>query len=185
MSHNDWMPTLCAIAGEPDIVGKLQKGYNANGKSYKVHLDGFDQSAFLRGTTPKSARNKFLYSDDDGLLVGMRLGPYKMVFAEQRVQGTMQVWAEPFTELRLQKMFNLYMDPFERADITSNTYWDWIMDHVYIAYYAIAEVGEFAESLKTFPPRSIPPSFSPQNLVKDAIKEIQTDKEIRKVMKGD
>ena len=78
----------------------------------------------------KSARDKFFYADDDGLLVGMRQGDYKYVFSEQRKEGTMGVWAEPFTTLRLQKIFNLFQDPFERADITSNTFWDWQMNHV-------------------------------------------------------
>ena len=133
MSHNDWIPTLCAIAGEPDIVNKLKAGYTANGINYKVHLDGYDQSQFLRNVSgtaannngTKSARDKFFYSDDDGLLVGLRQGDYKYVFSEQRKEGTMGVWAEPFTTLRLQKIFNLMQDPFERADITSNTFWDW------------------------------------------------------------
>ena len=95
MSHNDWVPTLCSIAGEPDIVGKCMKGYTANGINYKVHLDGYDQSAFLRPVTGtaannsgvKSARDKFFYTDDDGLLVGLRQGDYKYVFAEQRLHG--------------------------------------------------------------------------------------------------
>jgi arylsulfatase len=133
MSHNDWMPTLASIAGEPALVEKLKKGYTANGINYRVHLDGYDQSKFLTtvsGTAGnnngvKSARNTFFYSDDDGLLVGIRQGDYKDVFSEQRSPGTMQVWAEPFTTLRLQKIFNLMQDPFERADITSNTFWDW------------------------------------------------------------
>ena len=98
-----------------------------------MHLDGYDQSEFLRNVSgtaannngTKSARDKFFYSDDDGLLVGMRQGDYKYVFAEQRKPGTMGLWAEPFTKLRLQKIFNLMQDPFERADITSNTFWDW------------------------------------------------------------
>ena len=138
MSHNDWIPTLCAIAGEPDIVNKLKAGYTANGINYKVHLDGYDQSQFLRTVSGsaannngvKSARDKFFYSDDDGLLVAMRQGDYKYVFSEQRKQGTMGLWAEPFTTLRLQKIFNVMQDPFERADITSNTFWDWQLNHV-------------------------------------------------------
>ncbi len=120
MSHNDWIPTLCSIAGEPEIVAKLQQGYTAGGITYKVHLDGHDQSEFLRtidGTVgknngAKSARNTFFYSDDDGMLVALRQGDYKYVFAEQRMQGTMGVWAEPFTKLRLQKVYNLFQDPF-------------------------------------------------------------------------
>jgi arylsulfatase A-like enzyme len=138
MSHNDWIPTLCSIAGEPDIVNKLKTGYTANGITYKVHLDGFDQSNFLRNVSgtaannngTRSARDKFFYSDDDGLLVGYRQGDYKYIFSEQRKEGTMGLWAEPFTTLRLQKVFNLMQDPFERADITSNTFWDWNLNHV-------------------------------------------------------
>jgi len=182
MSHNDWIPTFCSIAGEPDIVGKLKGGYTANGINYKVHLDGYDQSAFLRAVSGtvgndrpvKSAREKFFYTDDDGLLVGLRQGDYKYVFAEQRMQGTLGVWAEPFTKLRLQKIFNLFQDPYERADITSNTFWDWQLNHVPAVYGAIDEVGKFAATFHEFPPRSIPPSFSAYTIMEetlDAIKE--------------
>jgi arylsulfatase A-like enzyme len=180
MSHNDWMPTLASIAGEPDLVNKLLKGYNANGKTYKVHLDGFDQSNFLRGKTQKSARDKFFYTDDDGLLVGLREGDYKYVFAEQRLEGTLGVWAEPFTKLRLQKIFNLYQDPFERADITSNTFWDWQLNHVQLMYGAIQDVVVFAETFKEYPPRSIPPSFSAYTIMEEAMKDIKAQKYIEK-----
>jgi arylsulfatase A-like enzyme len=180
MSHNDWMPTLASIAGEPDLVNKLLKGYNANGKTYKVHLDGFDQSNFLRGKTPKSARDKFFYTDDDGLLVGLREGDYKYVFAEQRMEGTMGVWAEPFTKLRLQKIFNLYQDPFERADITSNSFWEWQLNHVQLMYGAIQDVVVFAETFKEYPPRSIPPSFSAYTIMEEAMKDIKAQKYIEK-----
>ena len=184
MSHNDWIPTLCAIAGEPEIVNKLKKGYTANGITYKVHLDGYDQSAFLRsvaGTAAnnggvKSARDKFFYTDDDGLLVGLREGDYKYVFAEQRLPGTMGVWAEPFTKLRLQKMFNLFQDPFERADITSNTFWDWQLNHIGSVYGAIDDVVKFAATFKEFPPRSIPPSFSAYTIMEETINEIRDAK---------
>lgn len=180
MSHNDWMPTLASIAGEPDLVNKLLKGYSANGKNYKVHLDGFDQSKFLRGTSPKSARDKFFYTDDDGLLVGLREGDYKYVFAEQRLGGTMGVWAEPFTKLRLQKIFNLFQDPFERADITSNTFWDWQLNHVGSMYGVIQDVVVFAETFKEYPPRSIPPSFSAYTIMEEAMKDIKAQKYIEK-----
>lgn len=179
MSHNDWMPTLASIAGEPDLTKKLLTGYTANGKNYKVHLDGYDQSALLRGTG-KSTRDKFIYSDDDGLLVGMRQGDYKYVYAEQRMAGTMGVWAEPFTKLRLQKIFNLYQDPYERADITSNTYWDWIMNHVFLAYGNIAEVVTFAETFKEYPPRSIPPSFSPYTIMDEVLKSVKASQYVEK-----
>ena len=160
------IPTFCAIAGEPDIVNKLKAGYTANGIKYKVHLDGFDQSNFLRNVSgtaannnsTKSARDKYFYSDDDGLLVGYRQGAYKYVFSEQRKEGTMGLWAEPFTTLRLQKIFNLMQDPFERADITSNTFWDWQLNRVGAVYGAMDEVFQFVATFKEFPPRSFPPT---------------------------
>lgn len=181
MSHNDWIPTLCAIAGEPDIVNKLKAGYTANGINYKVHLDGFDQSAFLRNVSgtvgnnngTKSARDKFFYTDDDGLLVAFRKGDYKYVYAEQRLAGTMGVWAEPFTKLRLQKTFNLMQDPFERADITSNTFWDWQVNHVGQIYGAMDDVFQFTATFKEFPPRSFPPSFVPTTVMEDAMEAIK------------
>lgn len=187
MAHNDWIPTLCAIAGEPDIVAKCKAGYVANGITYKVHLDGFDQSAFLRTVSgsaannngAKSARDKFFYSDDDGLLVAARQGDYKYVFSEQRKQGTMGVWAEPFTTLRLQKIFNVMQDPFERADITSNTFWDWQLNHVGSMYGLMDEVFKFAETFKEFPPRSFPPSFNPANILESMMEGIKEDRRLK------
>ena len=181
MSHNDWIPTLAAIAGEPDIVNKLRNGYTANGINYKVHLDGYDQSTFLRNVSgsagnnngTKSARDRFFYSDDDGLLVAMRKGDYKYVYAEQRAPGQMQVWAEPFTKLRLQKILNLFQDPFERADITSNTYWDWNLNQIGGVYGVMEEVGQFVETFKEFPPRSFPPSFVPATIMEQTMDELK------------
>jgi arylsulfatase len=189
MSHNDWIPTLMAFAGEPDIVNKLKQGYTANGIKYRVHLDGYDQSAFLRkvsgtpGTNDdvKSARDKFFYADDDGLLVGMREGDYKYVFSEQRKEGTMGVWAEPFTTLRLQKVFNLMQDPYERADITSNTFWDWNINHVGSLYGVIQDVFEFVSTFKDFPPRSYPPSFNPANVMEETIREIKAGRKLKEL----
>ena len=191
MSHNDWIPTLASIAGEPDIVNKLLKGYPANGVTYKVHLDGYDQSAFLRtvsGTVGnnngvKSARDNFYYSDDDGMLVAMRQGDYKYVFAEQRLPGTMGLWAEPFTKLRLQKIYNLFQDPYERADITSNTFWDWQLDHVGSMYGVMDEIFRFAATFKDFPPRSFPPSFNPATVLEETLDDIRDGR--RKVQSGD
>jgi arylsulfatase A-like enzyme len=178
MSHNDWLPTLCHAAGEPDVINKLKAGYTANGIKYKVHLDGYDQYTFLttvKGTigssnNVKSARNNFFYSNDDGLLVAYRTGDYKYVFSEQRMEGTMGLWAEPFTTLRLQKIFNLMQDPFERADFTSNTYWDWNMNHVGQIYGGMADVFAFVGTFKEFPPRSSPPSFNPANIMEEYLK---------------
>jgi len=187
MSHNDWIPTLCSIAGEPEIVNKLKAGYTANGINYKVHLDGFDQSNFLRNVKGsaannngvKSARTMFFYSDDDGLLVGVRKGDWKYVYSEQRKQGTMGVWAEPFTTLRLQKIFNLMQDPFERADITSNTYWDWNIDQVGAVYGVMDDVFQFVDTFKEFPPRSFPPSFNPANIMESTLEAIKEKRAIR------
>jgi len=187
MSHNDWIPTLCAIAGEPEIVSKCKQGYAANGVNYKVHLDGYDQSKFLttvEGTVGKnngvkSARSKFFYTDDDALLVGLRQGDYKYVFSEQRKEGTMAVWAEPFTTLRLTKVFNLMQDPYERADITSNTYWDWLINEVGSIYGTMDEVFQFIATFDDFPPRSTPPSFNPANLMEEKLRDIRAGKKLR------
>ena len=127
----------------------------------------------------KSARDKFFYSDDDGLLVAMRWGDYKYVFSEQRLQGTMGLWAEPFTTLRLQKIFNLFQDPFERADITSNTYWDWNLNHVGSMYGVMQEVFEFVATFKEFPPRSFPPSFNPANIMESTLEGIKEDRRLK------
>jgi arylsulfatase len=189
MSHNDWVPTLMSIAGEPNIIEKLKKGYSTTGiqaRSYKVHLDGYDQSKFLTTVsgTPgknngvKSARNQFFYADDDGELVGLRYGDYKYVYAEQRMAGTMGVWAEPFTTLRLQKIFNLMQDPYERADITSNTYWDWNLNHVGSVYGVMDEVFKFVATFDEYPPRSFPPSFNPANLLEAKMREIKARKKL-------
>jgi arylsulfatase A-like enzyme len=188
MSHNDWIPTLCSIAGEPDIVGKLKEGYTANGINYKVHLDGFDQSKFLtsvEGTVGKnngvkSARSTYYYGNDDGMLVAMRISDYKCSFAEQRMPGTMGIWGEPFTVLRMTKLYNLMQDPFERADITSNTYWDWIMNHVPQVYQGMEEVTTFMASFKGFPPRSVPPSFNPANMLEEELREIKAKQKIER-----
>jgi len=181
MSHNDWIPTLCDIAGDSAIKTKLLTGYTANGKTYKVHLDGYDQAKFLttvsgtsaRNNGVRSARNNFFYSDDDGLLVGYRQGDYKYVFSEQTTPGTMEVWAAPFTTLRLQKIFNLMQDPYERADITSNTYWDWNLNHVGSAYGMMQDVFAFVATFKDYPPRSFPPSFNPANIMEEYKKSIK------------
>jgi arylsulfatase len=106
----------------------------------------------------------------------MRKGDYKYSFAEQRLAGTLGVWAEPFTKLRLQKIYNLFQDPYERADFTSNTYWDWVLNHVQLAYGVIDEVSKFAATFKDYPPRSIPPSFSAWTIMEDTISNIRDAK---------
>lgn len=158
--HHDWLPTFLAMAGEPDIVEKCKKGHEAAGKTFKVHLDGYNLLPYLTGQEEKSPRPGFIYFDDDGNLVALRYDNWKVVFMEQRAQGTLRIWAEPFTPLRLPKLFNLRTDPFERADITSNTYYDWLLDHVYIVFAAQGIVTQFIETFKEFPPAQKAASFT-------------------------
>jgi len=160
VQHHDWLPTFLAMAGEPDIVEKCRKGHEAAGKTFKVHLDGYNLLPFLTGEVEKSPRPGFIYFDDDGNLVALRYDNWKVVFEEQRAPGTLRIWAEPFTPLRLPKLFNLRTDPFERADITSNTYYDWLIDHAYIVFAAQGMVTEFIETFREFPPAQKAASFT-------------------------
>ncbi len=160
VSHLDWMPTLLAAAGVPDIKEKLLTGYKVGDRTYKVHLDGFNELDYFTGKSNTSARNSFFYFNDDAELTGLRYDNWKFVFLEQRAKGTLQVWAEPFTPLRVPKIFNLRLDPYERADVTSNTYYDWMLDHAFMLVPAQQYVGEFAATFKDFPPRQKAASFS-------------------------
>jgi arylsulfatase A-like enzyme len=160
ISHTDWLPTLLAAAGEPDIIEKLMKGHQASDKNFKVHIDGYNFLPYLTGQEEKGPRPGLIYFSDDGDLVALRYDNWKIVFAEQRKQGTMAIWMEPFVFLRIPKFFNLRTDPFERADITSNTYYDWLLDHAYVLYAAQFLVAQFLETFKEFPPRMKPASFT-------------------------
>jgi arylsulfatase len=139
---------------------KLLKGHTAHGKTFKNHIDGYDLLPYLTGKVEKSPRKLFMYFDDDGNIVALRYDNWKVVFMEQRCPGTLQVWAEPFVPLRLPKLFNLRTDPFERADITSNTYYDWFIHHDYIIFAAQAIAAQFAATFKEFPPRQKAASFT-------------------------
>jgi arylsulfatase len=156
----DWLPTLLAAVGEPDIKNKLLTGYTSGGKTFKVHLDGYNQLPLLTGQQEKSARKEFFYINDDAELVAIRYDNWKVVFCEQKVQGTFEIWAAPFVCRRVPKIFNLRLDPYERADITSNSYYDWTMHRVYLLVPAQAFVQQFVASFKDFPPRQKPSSFS-------------------------
>jgi len=159
VQHHDWLPTFLAMAGEPDIVEKCKKGYKAGDKTFKIHIDGYNLLPYLTGKEKKSPRQGFIYFDDDGNLVAVRFDNWKVVFMEQRCPGTLRVWAEPFTPLRVPKLYNLRTDPFERADITSNTYYDWFLNHDFIALAATSVVTEFLQTFKEFPPRQKAASF--------------------------
>jgi arylsulfatase len=160
VSGLDWCPTLLAAAGGPDVKDKLLKGYNAAGKTFKIHLDGFNQLPYLTGQQPQGGRNSFFYFNDNGDLVALRYDNWKIVFEEQRSPGTLEGWAEPFAKLRIGKIYDLHADPYERADITSNTYWDWVLDHAYIMYGAQAYVAKFLETFKEFPPSQRAATFT-------------------------
>ena len=152
VQHHDWLPTFLEMAGAPDVVDKLKKGYKAIGRTYKNHIDGVSLLSYITGKTKDSPRNFFFYFSDDGDMLGMRYDNWKLVFMEQRCQGTLQVWAEPFTRLRLPKVYNLRTDPYEFADITSNTYYDWFLHNAYFIYAAQTGAATFAETFKEFPP---------------------------------
>jgi arylsulfatase len=152
VSGLDWLPTLLAAAGDADVANKLRQGMNVGGTQFKVHLDGYNQLPYLTGQQERGARNRFFYFTDDGDLACLRYENWKVVFLEQRMPGTMAVWLEPFTQLRGMKMYDLRADPYERADITSNTYFDWLIDRAFVIYGAQAVVAQFLETFKEFPP---------------------------------
>ncbi len=160
VSHLDWLPTLVAMAGDSHVTDELLKGYRVGDMTYKVHLDGFNLVPYLTGETKKSPRESFIYCNDDQQVTGLRYDNWKLVFMEQRAPGTLRIWAEPFVSLRLPKMFNLRTDPYERADITSNTYYDWLLDHAFLLVPAQDYVGKFLMTFKDYPPRQKAASFN-------------------------
>ena len=166
VSGMDWMPTFLAAAGQDDIKDKLLVGYSANGKNFKVHLDGYNMLPYLTGKEKKSPRKEIFYFSDDGDLTALRYNDWKLIFMEQRATGTMQIWSEPFIPLRLPLIYNLRRDPYEMATITSNTYYDWLLDHVFLMVPAQVYVGEFLSTFKDYPPRMKAASFSLEKVMK-------------------
>ena len=160
VQHHDWLPTFLAAAGEPDIMEKLKAGHTIGDKTYKVHIDGYNLLPYLTGEEDKSPRQGFVYFSDDGDVLGLRYDNWKIVFMEQRVPGTLRIWSEPFVALRLPKLFNLRTDPYERADITSNTYYGWFVENPYLVLAGTGLVTEFLETFKEFPPRQKAASFT-------------------------
>jgi arylsulfatase len=160
VAHHDWLPTLLAMAGDLDVKAKLMKGYKIGDMTYKVHPDGDNLVPYLTGQAEKSPRESFLYCNDDQQVTALRYDNWKLVFMEQRARGTLLVWQEPFVTLRFPKIFNLRTDPYERADITSNTYWDWVFDHIYLCVPAQDYVGKFLMSFKEYPQRQKAASFN-------------------------
>jgi arylsulfatase A-like enzyme len=159
-SGHDWFPTLLAAAGDSQVKDRLLKGWQIGNRTFKVHLDGYNQLAYLTGQQDKSERRAFIYFDDDGHLVALRWEDWKFVFAEQKTPGTLDVWGEPFIMRRIPLFFNLRMDPYERAEITSNVYWDWTLRKAFLLYGGQAIVAAFIGTFKEYPPRQRPQSFT-------------------------
>ena len=159
VAHQDWLPTLLAAAGEPEIIAKLLEGHKIGDKKFKVHIDGLNMLPYLTGAEKEGPRKAMFYISDDGDILAIRGGDWKMVLMEQRAKQ-MMCWAEPFVKLRVPKIFNLRRDPFERADENSNTYWDWMISHAYLLYAMQALVAGQIEEFKKFPPRQKPASFN-------------------------
>jgi len=160
VQHHDWLPTFLDMAGALDVVDKLKKGYKAIGRTYKNHIDGYSLLPYITGKTQESPRKLFFYISDDGDILAVRYDNWKIVFLEQRCQGTLQVWAEPFTRLRLPKLYNLRTDPYEFADRTSNTYYDWLLYNDYIIFAANMITAKFVETFKEFPIIQKPNTFT-------------------------
>ena len=158
VAHEDWIPTLVAAAGDPNVKEKLLAGHKVGDKTFKVHLDGYDITDYLAGTG-EDPRKDFIYFVDDGSLVGLRYLQWKIVFAEQRAHG-LDVWQDQFEPLRLPKLFNLRSDPFETADEEGMDYERWRVEHLFVLVPAQAYVAKFLETFKEYPPRQKPGSFS-------------------------
>src|SRR3954449_3582840 len=158
-SHQDWLPTFLHAAGEPQIREKLLSGQKVADKSFKVHIDGYSLLPYLTGEAKESPRKFFFYISDDGDILALRMGDWKLVLMEQRAKQLM-CWFEPFVKLRAPKMFNLRRDPFERADENSNTYWDWVISHAYLLYGMQGLVAQQIEAFTQFPPRQKPAAFN-------------------------
>jgi len=159
VTHQDWLPTMLAAAGEPEITEKLLAGHTVGERTYNVHLDGYNMLPYWTGETAQSPRNFFFYMSDDGDIIAIRMGDWKVVLMEQRATR-LQAWFEPFVPLRAPKIFNLRRDPFERADENSNTYWDWVLSRVYIVYQMQGLVEQQIEDFIKYPPRQKPGSFN-------------------------
>jgi arylsulfatase A-like enzyme len=160
MSGMDWFPTYLAAAGNPNIKENLLKGVTENGRTYKVHLDGYNMLPYLTGKEAKGARKELFYFSDDGELMALRYNDWKVTFMHQPAQGTLDTWSKPMVTTRIPWLYNLRRDPYEFASTTSNTYWDWYLDHVYLLLPASEYVGKFIGTFKEYPPRMKAASFN-------------------------
>lgn len=180
----DWFPTLMAAVGDTTIKDRLLKGTQVGDKTFKVHLDGYNQLPMLTGQTDKSSRDEYFYFDDDGELVAMRYDvilpgatqptAWKIVFCEQRSPGGFNIWRNPFTCLRTPKIYNLRMDPYERGDIGPTTTFDkWNVDNVYLIFEGIRRGSAFLGTFVDYPPSQSSASFSIDQAVEKLKMELQ------------
>ncbi len=159
ISAEDWLPTLLAAAGAPDVKEKLLTGYAAGNKNFKVHIDGYNIMPLLTGETTTDPRKEFFYFNDDGNLVALRYGRWKLSFQIQEHHG-LAVWQRPWTELRVPLVVDLQADPFERAEHDADDYSHWLMDHAYLMVPAQQYIGQFLSTFKDYPQRQKVGSFS-------------------------
>lgn len=159
VSHEDWLPTFAAVAGDAKISEKLRSGTELNGRTYRNYIDGYNLLDYLTGKTDESPRKEFIYVNDDGQIVAMRIGDWKAVFLENRGQA-FEVWREPFTELRVPLLFNLRRDPFERAQHNATTYNDWFLERPYIVVPMQQVAAKFLMTMRDYPPSQSPGSFN-------------------------
>ena len=160
MSHLDWAPTLLAAAGAPEVEKELLKGYKADGKKFKIHLDGYDFGPYLTGKEKKGPREEYFYFSYGGKMLGVRYYNWKVVFSEQDVVGTFKVWANPFVTWRVPYIYNLRTDPYERSTITSNSYMNWWIEHTWMLVPVQQKVAAFIGTFKEYPPRAKAASFT-------------------------
>jgi len=172
-AHEDWAPTLLAAAGEPDVTQKLLTGYQSNGKTFKVHLDGYNLSDMLAGKAP-GPRKEFFYWTDDGDFAGLRYEKWKLVFLEQREHG-FGVWSNPLIPLRVPLIEDLRADPFERASYEASDYDHWMIDRIFVLVPAQAFIGKFLLTFKEFPPRQSPASFNMDQVMEKLRAGVQSD----------
>jgi arylsulfatase len=175
VSHQDMLPTLLAAAGDPNINEKLLNGYKAGDKTFKVHIDGINMIPYLTGQVKESPRESYFYVSDDGGVMALRHGDWKLVFEEQRANST-EVWVEPLVKLRVPMMFNLRRDPFERASFNSNTYWNWVIHHAFLLYGAQAIVAAQIDNFVKYPPRQKAASFNLDSVMDQLAPAIRAEK---------
>jgi len=165
IAHLDWMPTFAAVAGDNDLKKDMLQGKTIAGKSAKIHLDGYNLLPYMTGEVDKSPRTVFHYLDDEAFPVAIRMDDWKVTYAENRGR-TMALWAEPFTMLRMPKIFNLRRDPFEKAELNSNTYYDWMISKAFYIYKGLSTTGQFLSTFKEYPPSQPPGSWAVEALYK-------------------